>query len=390
MQELLLWLLLPVAALSGWVIGRREWGGRRKPGPNLPDDYFEGLNYLLNEEPDKAIEVFTRMVEVDSDTVETHLTLGNLFRRRGEVDRAIRIHQNLIARPSLDRDKRAYALLELAKDYMRAGLLDRAESLFQEAVAQDSHPESALRHLVDIYQQEKEWAAAIDAAARLERLSGRSYRREMAQFACERAEELLRTDADRGQVRALLKQALSYDPGCVRATILRGDVERELSHWKAALKAYQRVQGQDVEYLAEVLPRVEACYVALGQQGFRQYLNDVLSAYQGVSVVTKLSEVIAEQDGRQSAIEYLASQLRERPSVRGLNRLIELNIDDGDPDRRRQRDLRVLQQLFTALLADRLPYSCRECGFEARMLHWQCPSCRAWASIKPVKGLQGE
>lgn len=388
----LLWLLLPVAALSGWVIGRSERRFTRgKPRPSLPEDYFEGLNYLLNEEPDKAIEVFTRMVEVDSDTVETHLTLGNLFRRRGEVDRAIRIHQNLIARPSLDRDKRAYALLELAKDYMRAGLLDRAESLFQEAAAQDGHAEPALRHLVDIYQQEKEWASAIDAAARLERLSSRSYRREMAQFACEQAEELLRSGGDANRVRALLKQALSYDPACVRASMLRGDLERQLSQWKAALKAYQRVQSQDVEYLPEVLGQTQACYTALQQErGFQRYLYDVLNQYDGVSVVMKLSELIAERDGREAAIEFMATQLRRRPSVRGLNRLIELNIDDNDPDRRRQRDLGVLQLLFTSLLADRLPYRCRECGFEGRMLHWQCPSCRSWSSIKPVKGLQGE
>jgi lipopolysaccharide biosynthesis regulator YciM len=388
----LLWLLLPVAALSGWVIGRGERRlSRSRPRGNLPEDYFEGLNYLLNEEQDKAIEVFTRMVEVDSDTVETHLTLGNLFRRRGEVDRAIRIHQNLIARPSLDRDKRAYALLELAKDYMRAGLLDRAENLFQEAVAQGEHAESALRHLVDLYQQEKEWGSAIDSAARLERLSGRSLRREMAQFACEQAEEALRGGGGAGEVRSLLKRALSYDPDCVRASVLRGDLERELSQWKTALKSYQRVQSQDVEYLPEVLSRIHDCYIALQQEnGFQRYLYDVLNRYDGVSVVMKLSELIAERDGRQAAIEFMATQLRRRPSVRGLNRLIELNIDDNDPDRRRQRDLRVLQQLFTALLADRLPYRCRECGFEGRMLHWQCPSCRSWSSIKPVKGLQGE
>ena len=129
----LLWLLLPVAALSGWwVASRRSLArsyGRR--ATDFSSDYFEGLNYLLNEQPDKAIEVFIRMVEVDSETVDTHFALGNLFRRRGEVDRAIRIHQNLIARPTLSREQRTQALFELGADYMRAGVFDRAESLKQ-------------------------------------------------------------------------------------------------------------------------------------------------------------------------------------------------------------------------------------------------------------------
>jgi len=390
----LLWLLLPVAALSGWLIGRRERVRSRlsdDEGRGLAGEYFQGLNFLLNEEPDKAIEVFTRMVEVDRDTVETHLALGNLFRRRGEVDRAIRIHQNLIARPSLDRDKRAYALLELAKDYMRAGLLDRAESLFLEVVELEDHAQTALRHLLDIYQREKEWAAAIDAAARLENLSGVSRRREMAQFACEQADNALHNGGDPGQIRSLVKQALSYDPACVRASMLRGDLERSLGNWKAAIRAYQRVETQDVEYLPEVLPRIEDAYRRSGQElGFQRYLYKVLNGYDGVSVVMKLSELIVEREGRQPAVEFMASQLRRRPSVRGLNRLIELNMDSNDPDRRRQRDLRVLGELFTALIGDRMPYRCRECGFEARHLHWLCPSCRSWGTIKPIKGLQGE
>lgn len=386
----LLWLLLPVAALSGWVIGRRD---RRRHGPEreLSGEYFQGLNYLLNEQPDKAIEVFTRMVEVDEDTAETHLTLGNLFRRRGEVDRAIRIHQNLIARPSLERTQRAYALLELAKDYMSAGLLDRAESLFTEVVELDEHAETALRQLLDIYQQEKEWDQAIAVAARLQSRSGEDLRPVMAQFACEQADEALRNHAEPATVRSLVKRALGYDSQCVRASILRGDLEQRVQAWRPAIKAYQRVESQDLDYVPEVLPRLETCYRAQeNEDGFLRYLHHLLNRYPGMSVVMKLSELIQAREGRQAAVEFMASQLRRRPSVRGLNRLIELNIDENDPDRRRQRDLRVLQELFTALLGDRMPYRCRECGFEARQLHWQCPSCRQWGTIKPIRGLQGE
>ncbi|WP_435104746.1 lipopolysaccharide assembly protein LapB [Arhodomonas sp. AD133] len=388
----LLWLLLPVAALSGWFIGRRERRGVA-PGTQaaFSPEYFRGLNYLLNEQPDKAIEVFTQMVEVDSDTVETHLALGNLFRRRGEVDRAIRIHQNLIARPSLERGQHAYAMLELAKDYMSAGLLDRAEAIFGEVAEQEDHAATALRHLLDIYQQEREWEYAVAVAERLSRLTGENLGTQCAQFVCEMAEEAMRRDGDDAKVRQLLKRALAYDSTCVRANMLRGAWERQQGNTKAAIRAYRRVRTQDLDYLPEVLPPLESCYQELDQLSrFRRFLYRVMHEYEGASVAMKLSELIAASEGRQAAIEFMASQLRRRPSVRGLNRLIELNIDDQDPDRRRQRDLRVLHHLFQALIGDRNAYRCQRCGFTGRQLHWQCPSCRTWGGIKPIKGLQGE
>lgn len=177
------WLLLPVAALSGWLIGRRGSDSENNnPTKAFHPEYFKGLNFVLNEQPDKAIEVFIRMLEVDSETVETHLALGNLFRRRGEVDRAIRIHQNLIARPTLNREQRAHALLELGMDYMRSGLLDRAEGLFLELVESDLHLNQAYTELLEIYQQEKDWENAIIIARKLEVISGNSLNPVIAQF----------------------------------------------------------------------------------------------------------------------------------------------------------------------------------------------------------------
>jgi lipopolysaccharide biosynthesis regulator YciM len=387
----LLWLLLPVAALSGWIIGRREPAGLRREDPRaLSSDYFQGINYLLNEEPDKAIEVFTRMVEVDSDTVETHLALGNLFRRRGEVDRAIRIHQNLIARPSLSPTQRGYALLELGEDYMRAGLFDRAESLFNEAVDLDMHAAAALENLLDIYQQEKEWERAVEAGQQLEQRTGRPMGATVAQFLCEQAEEHLATD-DMARARQLIRRALRADPNCVRASIALGDLERRQGNHRAALKAYHRVKHQDVEYMPEVLERLVDCYRELGQSGEAiRYLRRVVREYRAVSITIVLADLIRAQEGDAAAIDFIAEQLRERPSIRGLKRLIELNMSENDPDRRRQRDLQVLLELFDALLRERPAYLCRSCGFAGKALHWQCPSCKAWATIKPVKGVEGE
>lgn len=386
----LLWLLLPLAAASGWWIGRRSGGASGVAG-QLPADYFQGLNYLLNEQPDRAIEVFTRMAEGDTETVETHLTLGNLFRRRGEADRAVRIHQNLIARPSLAPEQRAAGLIELGRDYLAAGLLDRAEALFLEAMEFPAFRTAALQSLLDIYQQEREWESAIDIAQRLQRADGRPLHAQMAQFACEQAERLRRQHADPAEIRQVLRRATHMDRGCVRASLLKSDLEQAEGRWRASIKACQRVRTQDPDYLPETLPRLRTAYQALNERAaFRLELGRLLDSHPTVSVIIALSEVIEQDDGRDTAVEFLAAQLRTRPSVRGLNRLIELNIDVNDPDRRRQRDLHVLRELFRALLSERLPYRCIECGFEGRQLHWQCPGCRAWASIKPRRGLEGE
>ena len=185
----LLWLLLPLAAASGWYAARRDL--RRPAAAPVSPDYFRGINYLLNEQPDKAIEVFTRMLEVNTETVETHLALGGLFRRRGEVERAIRIHQNLIARSTLDAAQRSQALCELAQDYLKAGLLDRAENLFLELAEIPAHLETALRALMAIYEQEKEWHKAIVSARRLALIVDSDLGPLLAQYHCEMGERAL-------------------------------------------------------------------------------------------------------------------------------------------------------------------------------------------------------
>ncbi|MCP1674804.1 lipopolysaccharide biosynthesis regulator YciM [Natronocella acetinitrilica] len=389
-MEPLFWLLLPVAALSGWLIARQSGPRSRRATAEDPlrGQYFQGLNYLLNEQPDKAIEVFTRMVEVDSDTAETHLALGNLFRRRGEVERAIRIHQNLIARPSLSRDQRTYALLALGEDYLRAGLLDRAENLFEEVVELNVHVELALGHLLDIYQQEKEWDRAIQAASRLEGRTGRPMAPMIAQFYCEQVEHAIKT-GEPNQARNLLKRALTADPDCVRASILQGRLEQGVGNYKQALRAYQRVRYQDVEYLPEVLGPMGECYAALGrQEDFVSYLQSVQHEYDGVSLILMLAEQVRQREGDAAGIRYLTEQLSRRPSVRGLNRLIELNLS-ADPDAS-GHELHVLAGLFSELLRDKPVYRCGRCGFTGRTLHWHCPSCRNWASVKPIHGVEGE
>ncbi|BAZ94553.1 N-acetylglucosaminyl transferase [Thiohalobacter thiocyanaticus] len=385
----LLWLLLPVAAASGWLLAvRSERRRQRRPPPELNEHYFKGLNLLLNEQPDKAIEVFVDMLEVDSDTVETHMALGNLFRRRGEVDRAIRIHQNLIARPTLERDQRNTALLELSRDYMRAGLFDRAENLLQELLDTSAHAPAALGHLLDIYQQEKEWDKAIQVARRLEGLNGRHMHPVVAQFHCEQAEQAMRHGDAAGATR-LLKRALNHDPNCVRASLLQARLAREAGDHRTAVQVLKRIEKQDIDFLPEALPELKAGYTAQGAEPeLMRYLQEIAGRYRGVTPALMLSELIEARDGAAAAVEYLTAYLRERPSIRGLERMIHLDL--GSSEGRAREDLLLLRDLTARLLEDRPRYRCHNCGFEAKALHWQCPGCKEWNRIKPIYGVEGE
>ncbi len=201
MLDLLL-LLLPIAAVSGWYGGYKHKSSAAQKPNFLPRDYFIGLKYLIDEQPDKAVDIFIKMLEVNSDTVETHLALGGLFRRRGEVNRAIRIHQNLIARPQLVKGQRVQALSELAQDYMRAGVLDRAENLFLELLELDKGNEANFRYLLHIYEQQKDWEQAITIARKLHNMQPA-----IAHYYCELGDH---------------KKALLMDKNCVRATLLQG------------------------------------------------------------------------------------------------------------------------------------------------------------------------
>jgi lipopolysaccharide biosynthesis regulator YciM len=386
--HLLLWLLLPVAALSGWWLGRSRSNASDTAGEELRSDYFRGINYLLNEQPDKAIEVFIKVLEVDQETVETHLALGNLYRRRGEVDRAIRIHQNLVARESLDEAQRSEALLELGQDYLSAGLLDRAEDLFQELSQAPSYRVQALRQLIDIYEQEKDWEKAIESSRDLEQVTGNQLGAVIAHYLCEQAQETWRSDDIPGALRGV-GHALDCHRGCVRASLLEGDIYTEQGEYERALRAYQRVEDQEPDYLPETIDRVRRCYAALGRADEMQaYLARLLERYGWISVALELAEMHRSASGAPAAAQFIASRLRQRSSVRGLDRLMELELERSANDA--PEYVHLLKELTGELLQQRPVYKCHHCGFPARSMHWQCPSCKHWNSIKPIQGVEGE
>jgi lipopolysaccharide assembly protein B len=378
----LLWLLLPLAAASGYWIARFDARRQSAKSFDLPSAYFKGLNFLLNEQPDKAIEIFIQVLEVNSDTVETHLALGNLFRRRGEVERAIRVHQNLIARPTLDKEQRTYALLELAQDYFKAGLFDRAENLFLELAEVRAHSEQALRLLLNIYQQEKEWDKAIHTSRKLARVSGKNMDAVVAQYYCELADQAFNKKSD-GSARDFLQLALAADPNCVRASILLGDLEAREGRYREAVKAWRQVEEQDAHYFGEVAGRIGEAYRKLDDEhGLYEFFSEALQRHAAVSLSLSFADVIKRRDGAKAAEKFIVESLRRHPNVHGLHQLLELNLEQADGTAR--RDLALLKGIIEELRQQHQGYACQQCGFKGRTLHWMCPSCNRWNTTKPV------
>ena len=375
-------LFLPLAALSGWIVGRR--GGQRH-GDNqvsrLSSTYFRGLNYLLNEQPDKAIELFLHIAELDKETFETQVALGHLFRRRGEVDRAIRLHQGLVQRNDLSDQQKVQALLALGEDYMRSGLLDRAETVFTDLTRIDQRAPQALKHLISIYQTERDWEKAIDNATRYEEVSGEPMGKLVAQFECELAERY-RTANDLQSAREAIARAYQADAGSVRAGILEGRMESDSGNPEAAIRAFERAARHDPDYLPEVLSSLMANY-ELGDDlsGARAFLSEMCEHYRGIAPVLALTRLVERQEGVGPARAYLARQLKDRPSVRGEAALIDLTLAEGADATATLNDLK---QITDQLLVRNPSYRCTRCGFGARTHHWQCPSCKEWGTVKPL------
>lgn len=378
-------LLLPAAVASGWFAAKRVVQFNPIEERNrFVQDYLVGLNYLLNEQPDKAVDTFIKMLEVDDETVETHLALGALFRRRGEVDRAIRIHQNLIARPQLPKKQHVESLLALAQDYLKAGVLDRAERLFLDVIAADTgYKAIALTHLLDIYQQQKRWDVAIDAANKLS-TAGQMMQRHVAHYYCEQALEAHEQGDMEEELRHYLKRALEIDPSCARANLLLGSYEFDRENFYAALEAYRQIKDQDSDFVTEAIAPLAYCYEQLGRTSeLISYLQQCLQEHPQIPVVLAIANCLRRNNGSNVAAEFLAKQLRLQPSVQGLNHLIGLHLETADLNIKEH--LLTLQAAIIQLLKNKPNYRCEHCGFASKVLHWHCPGCKDWACVKPVQ-----
>ena len=383
-------LLIFLALLIGWGIGRfsRKRQAVVSNSPlSLHNDYFRGLNYVINEQPDKAIEIFIKMLEVDSETVETHLALGNLFRRRGEVDRAIRIHQNLIARPTLSNEQRSQAMLELGKDYMSSGLFDRAESLLLELTEKGIHLKEAYKHLIQIYQQEKDWDRAITMARQLEYSNSSKLGSVIAHYYCEQA-LVSQQNGQLNEFHDRINRALGTDPNSVRASLMQAEQRLREGKHKQALKALQRIEKQAPEFLPETVDLFTEIYQQMEKpQEYLREMQHLTDDYGVIAAMIKLADYYILQEDNDEALKKILDKLSRSPSLSGIDKMLSISLSDHQHGH--DESLKNIKLTTENLLEQQPGYQCNQCGFEAKQLHWQCPSCKEWNTIKPLYGLMG-
>ena len=371
------WLLgFPLFFVFGWMAARVDIKQIVSESRALPRSYFKGLNFLLNEQPDKAIEAFIEVVKVDPETVELHFALGSLFRRRGEYDRAIRMHQNLLERADLGGEQKVMALAELGQDYLKAGILDRAEEVFSR-LADGPQGIQARRHLLKIYEQEKDWPRAIEMTRKVE-----SDPRDLAQYLCElAASEAAQSRPD--VARRHLSVALDENRKCVRASLQLGDLDRAEGKLDVAIEHWKRIESQNPAYLALVAQRLVEAYRDAGraEEGLT-LLAGYLERYPSLDLLDTVFQQTLEAKGAEQAYTLVRDELRRNPTLLGLDRLLEAQIiAAGSPDRR--RDLELVRNLVHGHTRRLARYRCESCGFKARQFHWHCPACGGWETYPP-------
>ena len=388
MEFELWWLLgLPLFFALGWMAARVDIKQLLSESRALPLSYFKGLNFLLNEQPDKAIEALIELVKVDPQTIELHFALGSLFRRRGEVERAIRMHQNLLDRPSLRGEERLHALYELAQDYLKAGFLDRAEEMFAKLEGTE-YEQRGLPFLLEIYEQEKDWNKAIDVSHRMDPVTGNSNDRYIANYYCELA---ITEISGSGSVaaRPFLEQALSVNQNCVRANIILGDIAMADGDAEEAIKCWTRIEQQDPEFLSLVSEKIFNAYRQLSrsEEGAR-VVRDYLSRYPSLDLLNASFDSELEVQGAESANRLVREELARNPTLLGLDKLLEAQLMDAPPERR--NDLQLIKDLIHQHTRSLAQYRCDACGFKARQFYWHCPACNGWETYPPRRSEERE
>lgn len=381
MIELEYWQLLffPLFFALGWAAARIDIRHLVKESRALPRSYFQGLNFLLNEQPDRAIEAFVEAVRVDPQTVELHFALGSLFRRRGETERAIRMHQSLIERDDLPQDLKLQALSELGQDYLKAGLLDRAEEIFDK-LRQSPRAEDAKRNLLEIYQLEKDWEKAIAIAAELPDVASQ---KEIAEYYCElAAAEMIRSRPDTASGH--LKSALDRNRKCVRASLLQGDIAAQQDDLAEAIACWQRIEQQDPPYLALVAKRLLEAFRKLERRDEGLLLlRGYLERYPSLDLLDVVFQLVLECEGPEAAYVLVRDELKRNPTLLGFDKLIEARSLVTPPESRADLDLaKGIVQGYTRRLAR---YRCDNCGFKARQFYWRCPACGGWETYSPKR-----
>lgn len=376
------WLLvLPLFFSLGWLAARVDLKQLLAESTALPAAYFKGLNFLITDQHDKAIEAFTEAVQANTDSLELHFALGSLFRKRGEVDRAIHLHLNLLENKALEPQQRIAVTAELAQDYLKAGLLDRAEELF-ESLDDNRYRQPALRALLEIYVREREWERAIKAATELERLSGVPFRAEISHYYCEMAVKSKLAN-DTHTARFELEQALNANKNCVRANVLLGDLEAEGGAHQVAISTWKRIEFQKPEYLGLIAPKLLNSFHTLNKTSEGLTLLQIyLQTYKLTSLLNVLYEATLAEEGAESAVKLARNELIKKPSLNTLDQLLQARtIVETNNQSNQQQDTQLMQQAVRHAIGNRSAYFCEQCGFKAKHHHWQCPACNAWESL---------
>ena len=388
MEFELWWLLgIPVFFGLGWVAARVDIRQLVSESRTLPRGYFKGLNFLLNEQPDKAIDSFIEIVRLDPETADMHFALGNLFRRRGETERAIRVHQNLLSRPDLPQEQKEHAQYELGMDYLKAGLLDRAEETFNTMLS-GQYTVQARRALLEIFQREKEWPRAIEAAIGLQEAGAGSRQKEIAQFYCELAQDAL-VHMHPEEALPLLEKSLQADRVNVRATMLTGDAQLAQGDVEAALKTWRRVEQISVPHVALVAQRMMDGYRKVGraQEGVN-LLQSYLEQASSIDLLEVVYKAVMELHGVDAAKELVVNELRRTPTLMGLDKLLEARLIDAPAAV--VSELSLVKNLVHGYTQKLARYQCSQCGFKARQFYWHCPGCNKWETYPPRRSEEFE
>lgn len=372
-------ILLPIATLSGWLLGRRGRSKRIEQSCRKAyENYVKGLNYLLSDQDDKAIDLFLKLSQSQEGTAEIHFALATLYKKRGEMEKAIRIHQHLIANPTLDRDIHNKALNELALDYLKAGLFDRAEMLFLEIHNDKLMGQSANHHLLEIYQQEKEWEKAISVTQQLVKQEPQ-LKKLQAHYNCELA-EIAFQDGDTKLGRYYLKQALKSDPNSVRATLLEGGVLFRTGDIKQAIKVFQYVEHQDPSLLSEVIQPLGECYRHQGTpEAMLHYLDELLHRYPDLAIADSIARSSFSDPIASYSPQLLIDFLKRNPSILTLRYMLSQPLKAEDPE----VQWNIVREVVGQLWNGEHHYHCSACGFQSKSLYWRCPSCKTWSTIHP-------
>lgn len=374
-----IWILLGVLFLGG-AIG---FYASRKPQPRdvgeerLRGNYLAGVNFLVNEQPDRALEAFLRAVELDDDTIETHFALGSLYRRRGEVDRAIKVHQNIATRESLEPGQREQAGFALAQDYLKAGMLDRAEKILEPLAASGAHRMAAMRKLMRIYEQEQEWMRAIGVFRELQKAGRAPQENAIAHYYCELAEAARARgalDEARDHLRAARKEVRRFP----RGALVRADIAIEQGDFELAERLLSGVMQSDPALAIEAVPRLVRLARTPGSPG-EAAIRRAVSARPDAGNEVAMASIMADALDFAPLEERVRACLAQDEAIAGLVRAI-----GREPD---TLDARAVADIATVLrrLAARTPrYRCANCGFSSIDHFWQCPGCKTWDSQRPL------